>query len=68
MRDYYARQQTAAGFLHEVGRKGHILWAFYLGPALTVPYPAAFRELGTRFLQMPLGRVHQVRLQTRIAA
>ena len=30
--------------------------------------PAAFREVGTRFLQMPLGDVHEVRFRERLAA
>jgi glutamate racemase len=30
--------------------------------------PATFAELGTRFLQMPLGQVQSVQLQTRLAA
>jgi glutamate racemase len=30
--------------------------------------PAAFRALGTRFLQMPLGNVEQISLRTEVAA
>jgi glutamate racemase len=30
--------------------------------------PRAFRELGTRFLQMPLGDVHEVRFRGKLAA
>jgi hypothetical protein len=58
MRDYYTRQQTIAGFLHEMGRKGRILWTYFLGPALTVPLlalPWALRQRWTAFALLVVG-------------
>jgi hypothetical protein len=58
MRDYYTRQQSAAGFLGEAARKGHILWAFFLGPALTVPLlalPWALQQRWTAFALLVVG-------------
>jgi hypothetical protein len=52
MRDYYERQHSADGLLREAARKGNILWAFYLGPALTLPLlalPWALRQRWTAF-------------------
>jgi hypothetical protein len=58
MRDIWARQQTPAGFLHELLTKGRVLWGFYLGPALTAPLlalPWALRQRWTAFALLTVG-------------
>jgi hypothetical protein len=67
MREIYARQQTPGGFLREAAVKGHILWAFYLGPALTVPLLAllwAVRQRWAAFALLAVGFLLAVMLTT----
>jgi hypothetical protein len=49
----YLRQQSLLGLLEETGKKLTILWAFYLGPTLTIPFvvmlPFVWRNKRMRF-------------------
>ena len=49
----YSRHTSPAGFLRETAKKLHRLWAFYLGPLLSIPFVAAL-TLGRRRRTVPL--------------